>query len=318
MIFHSFYLQSHLMAFLYFLMAISSAQLLSACQKSAVQQTTNVFENSQLNFAFDYCRNINDGRGYTVGIVGFTTGTGDANTVISAYSQLSNQTHEFDAFTTRLTSLASSGDSAVSGLDGFCQAWKLACNTTAFRSTQVAKLYQLYYTPSQNLADSLGLQLPISRGQFYDAAVQHGIGPESYSLNSMASLVKAATPSNGGDETKWIAAFMTYRKKILCANGQSTPWCNSKSRVASYEYIMATNPTFNDSISALDNDGAKISISCNLALEDTYIPSNDQDGNTSTSLNVVGLAVGLVFGVVGVAAIGYWIYRMRRNKKNRK
>jgi chitosanase len=52
---------------------------LDLCQKSIVFQTTNIFENSQLHFAFDYCENIKDGRGYTSGIIGFTTGTHDVS-----------------------------------------------------------------------------------------------------------------------------------------------------------------------------------------------------------------------------------------------
>ncbi|KAJ1645742.1 hypothetical protein LPJ64_002719, partial [Coemansia asiatica] len=51
---------------------------LSGCAKSIALQITNIYENGDTKFHYDYCENLHDGRGYTAGIVGFCTGTADA------------------------------------------------------------------------------------------------------------------------------------------------------------------------------------------------------------------------------------------------
>ncbi|KND03930.1 uncharacterized protein SPPG_01379 [Spizellomyces punctatus DAOM BR117] len=196
--------------------AVAAAPALAAlsdCQKSIVQQLTNTYENSQLNFAFDYCENIKDGRGYTVGIVGFTTATRDAFDVVNTYTKSSNYTGEFDPYYDRLKQLNQTGDSSTSGLNGFCDAWYTASSNPAFRAVQVAKADTLYYVPSQGYAEQLNLNLPVSRGQLYDAAIQHGTDPDPDSLPSMISRVPK--PSDM-DELTWISNFMKERTRTLC------------------------------------------------------------------------------------------------------
>ncbi|KAI9005906.1 lysozyme-like domain-containing protein, partial [Gaertneriomyces semiglobifer] len=185
---------------------------LTNCQKSIIQQLTNTFENSQKNFAFDYCDDIHDGRGYTVGVVGFTTSTKDALDVIQTYTESSNYQNEFDDSLPRLLELNSTLSGETSGLKGFCRAWYKASSNPTFRAIQIAKADELYYNPSQTFADELALELPTSRGQMYDAAVQMGIESDP---DSLPSMLKRVPRTSDMSEEEWLTAFLAERERTL-------------------------------------------------------------------------------------------------------
>ncbi|KAJ2376692.1 hypothetical protein IW150_001824, partial [Coemansia sp. RSA 2607] len=42
-----------------------AAAELSGCAKSIALQITNIYENGDTNFHYDYCENLHDGRGFT-------------------------------------------------------------------------------------------------------------------------------------------------------------------------------------------------------------------------------------------------------------
>ncbi|KAI9106122.1 lysozyme-like domain-containing protein, partial [Phlyctochytrium arcticum] len=185
----------------------------STCQRSQIQQLTNQFENSQNNLAFDYCQDIKDGRGFTCGIVGFTTSTRDAFQVIDDYSKDPAYNREFDPYMDRLRELNSTQAESTAGLDGFCNTWySTAANSSAFRAVQVARADALYYNPSQAIAEKYGVTAPLARGQLYDAAIQHGLEPDPDSMPSMAARVPRPA---GMDDATWISAFMTERSRTL-------------------------------------------------------------------------------------------------------
>ncbi|KAJ3410808.1 hypothetical protein HDV05_003203 [Chytridiales sp. JEL 0842] len=58
---------------------------LSTCAKTIAMQWTNLFDTGKLNFAYDYCADIGDGKGYSAGIGLFSTATQDAYAVIATY-----------------------------------------------------------------------------------------------------------------------------------------------------------------------------------------------------------------------------------------
>jgi chitosanase len=73
----------------------------------------------------------------------------------------------------------------------------------------------MYFNPSVALATSDRLR---ALGQFayYDAAVMHGMSGLRSVRN--AALKVAKTPKQGGDETVWLAAFLT-RGSRRCRRG---------------------------------------------------------------------------------------------------
>ena len=253
---------------------------LSACQLSIVQQLTNTFENSQFHFAFDYCENIQDGRGYTSGIIGFTTGTKDAFEVIQSYQEKPQCTKEFNQFMPKLQSLSKTEANTddVKGLEGYCNSWTKASFNGAFRETQLDKMKQMYLNPALEWARKLSLQSPLAIGQLYDTAVQHGVEGKD-GLEDIIKRTRAKAPSRGGRESKWLKAFLKQRKRVLChphEKSSKKAWCESKTRVDSYLHALDNQMQFSDRLEALDNDGKPIQIKCNLKLEQTFIPSTNR------------------------------------------
>ncbi|KAI8916257.1 lysozyme-like domain-containing protein [Gorgonomyces haynaldii] len=149
---------------------------LTPCQKSMAEQITNLFEYSQTTFRFAFCKNINDGRGYTSGIIGFTTGTQDAYSVIAKYTQSPGQTNEFAPYLSTLSDLAKQSVQKggpvdnVAGLSGYCDAWKKASENPIFRRLQIDAQTVIYYEPALKIGAALGLKNPASFGQLYDGA----------------------------------------------------------------------------------------------------------------------------------------------------
>ena len=123
--------------FLIICFAVSVSAEMSAQQKKRCEQFISVFENDTIDIEYDYVENIGDGRGYTAGKFGFTTGTGDAYELIKRYTakKKDNLLAKYLPELQRLAKLSSpSGD--VSKLVGYPDAWHQACKDKMFLDTQ--------------------------------------------------------------------------------------------------------------------------------------------------------------------------------------
>ncbi|KAI8815197.1 lysozyme-like domain-containing protein [Cladochytrium replicatum] len=303
---------------------------LNTCQRSLILQQTNQFENSRNYFAFDYCENISDGRGYTCGIVGFTTGTTDAFLVIDAYTKRNGGSSEFDPYYNRLRELYNNPSGSTSGLNGFCRTWgDTAANSTLFRQIQVETSEALYWNPSMVKSDELGLKLAASRGFVYDSFIQHGNGTDADSAISMISRVgskftassQPGTPAQGLDEITWLVEFFAERNRtLLNPANQATrkAWSSTTYRSRAYSYIVNNGQSdFNQGVSlrTLNNDGSVINLSCLPDIWTTFIPvgaGGDSGGDSGLSTGAkVGIAIAVIVIVVG-GGIGAWIWYRRR------
>ena len=95
--------------------------------------------------------------------------------MIQRYQNSSASTGEFTPFVATLRAIEAGTTHGTGGLSGYCDAWKKACQNAVFRQLQVDMMKGLYYQPSQAWTQELLLQQPVSMGQLYDAAVQHGV-----------------------------------------------------------------------------------------------------------------------------------------------
>ncbi|KAJ1942149.1 hypothetical protein GGF37_003238, partial [Kickxella alabastrina] len=68
---------------------------LCGCAKSITIKITGIYENGDTDTHYEYCEHLGDGRGFTAGIAGFCTGTGDAWELIKAYHELTGGNDEF-------------------------------------------------------------------------------------------------------------------------------------------------------------------------------------------------------------------------------
>ena len=225
------------------LLASLCAVLLQSCagsvssgeerQIAIEDKVVSIFENSTPLIQYAFIANLNDGRGYTAGRAGFTSGTGDLLEVVKAYQTLASD----NVLVKYLPALLLvNGSASVAGLEGLPQDWELAAGDARFVAAQDSVNERLYRQPARQLAALLGLRLPLSRLAIYEAGIQHGYGEDSDSITKIAERVSAAvagTPAKGVDEKKWLQSFLTERRKTLlnpADQATAAGWAASVSR----------------------------------------------------------------------------------------
>jgi chitosanase len=188
--------------------AAVTSDLSAPDKKELAMELVSSAENSSPDWRaqYRYIQDIHDGRGYTAGIIGFCSGTGDMLEVVEAYTAARphNRLAKYLRALRRVN-----GTSSHRGLGRrFVRAWRVAARDTLFQAAQDDERDRVYFDPSVALAQSDGLN---ALGQFayYDAAVVHGFeGMEGVRARAIA---RAATPASGGDETAYLSAFLDER-----------------------------------------------------------------------------------------------------------
>ncbi|MFJ9564003.1 chitosanase [Streptomyces fuscichromogenes] len=197
----------------------SAAQAAASCvglddpaKKEIAMKLVSSAENSSLDWKaqYKYIEDIGDGRGYTAGIIGFCSGTGDMLDLVQLYTDRkpSNVLAKYLPALRRVN-----GTDSHSGLDpNFPADWRKAAQDTAFQQAQNDERDRVYFNPAvqQGKTDGLG-----TLGQFtyYDAIVMHGDGDDSTSFRNIRkrALGHAKPPAQGGNETTYLNAFLDAR-----------------------------------------------------------------------------------------------------------
>ncbi|GAB6899833.1 chitosanase [Kineosporia succinea] len=194
----------------------AAADLDSAEKKEIAMQLVSSAENSSLDWKaqYGYIEDIDDGRGYTGGIIGFTSGTHDMLELVENYTD----EHPGNGLAAYLPALrAVDGSDSTAGLgSAYVKAWKAEAKVTAFQEAQNSERDRVYFGPAVDQAKKDGLR---ALGQFiyYDAIVMHGPGDDGVSFGGIraTALKKARTPAQGGDETAYLNAFLDARKAAM-------------------------------------------------------------------------------------------------------
>ncbi|WP_327675840.1 chitosanase [Kitasatospora sp. NBC_00458] len=185
-------------------------------KKDIAMQLVSSAENSSLDWKaqYKYIEDIKDGRGYTAGIIGFCSGTGDMLELVEHYTDVKPG----NVLAKYLPALRKvNGTESHAGLgSAFERDWATAAKDTVFQQAQNDERDRVYFNPSVSQAKSDGLR---ALGQFvyYDAIVMHGPGTSSDSFGGIrkAAMKKAKTPAQGGDEATYLKAFLDARKVVM-------------------------------------------------------------------------------------------------------
>ncbi|MEU6197117.1 chitosanase [Streptomyces sp. NPDC047061] len=192
--------------------AADATGLADPVKKDIAMRLVSSAENSSLDWQaqYKYIEDIGDGRGYTGGIIGFCSGTGDMLALVELYT-------EWDAdnpLAKYLPALrAVNGTASHKGLaPGFPAAWRKAARTAAFRRAQRHERDRVYFDPAVARAKKDGLG---TLGQFvyYDAMVMHGPGAGTLAFGGIRARARrhAATPADGGGQRAYLGAFLDAR-----------------------------------------------------------------------------------------------------------
>lgn len=269
------------------ILALAYGKPLCGCSKTMVMEVTNVYENGDTDFHYGYCENLSDGRGFTAGIIGFCTGTGDAWKMIQYYHTLTGGKDKFTPMDKALEKLAKDESQDTGSIKNYCKVFtELGLHDPKFRQAQDHIRKQMYFDPSQKAADQLGLKFTVSRGQLYDTAIEHGAGDGK---DDMGSIIKYTNqqfskdaPGKSGstlninghkvDEFVWLNEFLDQRELDLKhpkdqANQGGNYWAQTTYRIKSYKYIMKNNPKYwGKTVKILDNDGKPMTVKCKIKI----------------------------------------------------
>jgi len=186
-------------------------------KKDIAMQLVSAAENSSLDWRAQYAYieynvegNEKENRGYTAGIIGFTSRTHDMLELVEYYQSIAPN-NPLTSFLPALKKV--DGSPSREGLgDAFIAAWKEASKDPKFRDAQDHERDRVYFDPAVDRAIADGLH---ELGQFiyYDAAVMHG----SADGIRKKALAHAKPPAQGGDEIEYLNAFLNARKSAMKA-----------------------------------------------------------------------------------------------------
>ncbi|SFG83661.1 chitosanase [Streptomyces mirabilis] len=192
--------------------AAASGGLDDPAKKEIAMKLVSSAENSSLDWKaqYKYIEDIGDGRGYTAGIIGFCSGTGDMLDLVELYTQRKPG----NVLAKYLPALRKvNGGDSHQGLDpGFPADWRKAAQDTAFQQAQNDERDRVYFNPAvaQGKTDGIGV---LGQFTYYDAIVMHGDGGDSTSFSNIRrrALAKAKPPAQGGDQVTYLNAFLDAR-----------------------------------------------------------------------------------------------------------
>ncbi|MFF7976009.1 chitosanase [Streptomyces sp. NPDC007905] len=181
-------------------------------KKEIAMQLVSSAENSSLDWKaqYKYIEDIGDGRGYTAGLIGFCSGTGDMLDLVQLYTDRKpgNVLAKYLPALRRVN-----GTDSHDGLDpNYPKDWRKAAQDTAFQQAQNDERDRVYFNPAVAQGKADGLH---ALGQFiyYDAIVMHGDGDDPTSFRNIRkrALRSAKPPAQGGNETTYLNAFLDAR-----------------------------------------------------------------------------------------------------------
>src|SRR5207249_1627684 len=137
-------------------------------KKDIARQIVSSNENSSLDWRaqYKYIEDIHDGRGYTAGIVGFCSGTGDMLDLVQLYANRKPG----NILAKYLPALRKvNGTASHTGLDpNYPRDWRTAAKDPAFQKCQDDERDRVYFNPSVSQAKADGLRA-LGQFRYYDA-----------------------------------------------------------------------------------------------------------------------------------------------------
>ena len=189
-------------------MSLDTCDVIMSLVSIAENSTTEWWKN------YNYCEDISDGRGMTVSLVGFCSGTNDLLWVMKDLQKI-KQDHPLLKYMTVLEKVDNTSN--TKGLESFSSDLQKYGDDN-WRKAVWNGILHFYWNPAIQYAAEIKLQFPISKGFLYDLALNHG----AEEMSRMARQVRVASPKFGGDEKLWLSEMIAVRQNIIVNVDRST------------------------------------------------------------------------------------------------
>jgi hypothetical protein len=242
-----------------------SNPLIYAWQRQKIDMLVAMGENDNTKVNYDYAENIKDMRGYTIGKVGFTTGTGDFIIVARCYNDLkpANVLAKYFGHENAmgvptdglayykyqfLTKMMNQGDTklidSLAAGSSFVKDCATAAKDAEYRQCQDSLADADYMSAALAHADERGLKGALTIGFLYDTELNFGedddINPPTPGTRSILALADkdygAGLPTDftgkPWEESRWLGYVIKERAIVMAAN---STWKDAVDQDATWE-----------------------------------------------------------------------------------
>lgn len=223
-----------------FLTLIANPSYATQSWEERAEAIVSLFENSDPQPQYCYIENIDDGRGYTAGKIGFTSATGDMLAVVNEYLRTSPPNRkEWFGILPILKDRADKQSDDTNGLEELPTLWAASCREQAFTEAQDFVASTENKIPARNIMRNLKLSSHLAYLIFYDSVVQHGDGD---SADSVSALIRSTGPRPINEsEAAYLQRFLEVRRQdLLNPDDQNSrnAWRESVGRIDSLESLL--------------------------------------------------------------------------------
>jgi chitosanase len=209
--------------------------ILDVDMKRRFRVIKSAFENSDTNLQYWYAENINDGRGVTAGISGFTTGTWDLGELLRRYENVRP-----DNRLSKFRYIVDKRELSEDEERELILAWGEEANSSKeFRDVQDKMDDELYFYPAMDQSYKRGFIYPVTMFEVYDAYIQHGLESEvldGVKIKGVNDLFKESDEIyDGGDEIEYLKVFLNVREETL---DSTSGWEDTSYRVKAVRDIV--------------------------------------------------------------------------------
>lgn len=220
-------------------------------QRQKIDMLVSMGENDNTVLDYGSCADIGDGRGFTIGQVGFCTGTGDFIVVAACYDDRKpgNALSKYwkalaainDAFAS--TGQNQADTSGLTALGDFCGDVATAAKDPLFVQCQDDVGDAFYMASALQHAQDRGFEGLLTLGFLYDTELNFGEGDESNGLGGTATVMKRADADYGAglpasfkglpwEESRWLG-FMIQERAVEMSGDKT--WKSDVDQNATWE-----------------------------------------------------------------------------------
>ena len=204
---------------------------------------TNIALYNQTGFSWNFTGNLNDGKGITFGIIGFTSGGFDGRRVIERINKSAiakGITHILANYYPIFQNIDNTehdiygNTSFIEGLENFIDDFGLYGNDEISKQAQLDTINDLYWQPALNIAKLLNVNYTSTVAQFFDICLNHGCDGDGFNNKGLNQLINETNYaingnlSDGLHEKKWLSKLIKIRQRYIDSD---SIWNSSRQRV---------------------------------------------------------------------------------------